>query len=621
MGKTIGIDLGTTNSCVCYIDGSEQIVIHNTNGARTTPSVVAITEDGKRLVGYMAKHQSKTNALNTVYAVKRLMGQRYDTDQVRRFAHASPFSVVASPTGDAWVELRDKTYSPTEISSFILRDLKERAEEVLEDEVTDAVITVPAYFDDAQRQATKDAGRIAGLNVLRIVNEPTAAALAYGLDVKAGEETRRVAVYDLGGGTFDISVLDLTAGVFSVLSTSGDTFLGGEDFDARIIDWLADDFERDHGVDLRQNKMALQRLKEQAEIAKCELSSTDETTILLPYIHADQSGPVHIEAALTRARYEELVTDLVERTMAPCQDALDEAGLTADDIDVILLVGGMTRTPMVRERVAEFFGAEPDTSVNPDEVVAIGAAAQSSIVRGELTDVLLLDVTPLTLGIETAGGIFTPLIPRNSTIPTQASETFTTALDNQSMVRVHVLQGEAKMVDTNKSLALFEMHNIPPAPRGVPEIKVTFSIDANGIVSAIAKDMGSGQEQSIEIVAHSGLTERDIERIIDEAEVNAADDERRALIAQKRNQAKNLLHNTERSLREYGDILPQEEQVEFRQDVDTIKDLLGEVETESELDTIIASLERAAYRIAEVMYASMSDERQVSAQAGEGETN
>ena len=607
MGKTIGIDLGTTNSCVCHIDGDERIVIPNSEGARTTPSVVALTESGQRLVGHLAKRQGETNAENTVYAVKRLIGRRYEEADVQRVKESSPFAVVASPKGDAWVHLRDKDYSPSEISSFILRELKDQAEDFLGGEVTDAVITVPAYFNDAQRQATKDAGRIAGLNVLRIVNEPTAAALAYGLTLGETTGQKRVAVYDLGGGTFDVSILELADGVFSVLSTSGDTFLGGEDFDYRIIDLLATQFEQEHGVDLRANKMALQRLKEESERAKCELSSTDSTSVSLPFIHADATGPKHLEAQLTRAQYEEMIEDLVQRTMEPCRKALDDAGLIRSDVDVILLVGGMTRTPRVRRAVKDFFGLDPDTSVNPDEVVAMGAAVQSSIVRGELTDVLLLDVTPLTLGIETAGGVFTPLIPRNTTIPYSFTETFTTARDNQSMVRVHVLQGERAMAQGNKSLAKFEMHGIPPAPRGVPEVQVTFNIDENGIVSVKAKDMGTGIEQTVRVVADGGLSEQDITRMVEEAAVNEASDAMQAELANKRNQAMGLLYSTERSLTDYGHMLPPDERTEMSQDVATIKELFEGASLE-ELVTIISSLESTAYRIAEIMYSSMSTE-------------
>ena len=609
MGKTIGIDLGTTNSCVCFIDGDERVVIPNSEGARTTPSVVALTENGQRLVGHLAKRQGETNAENTVYAVKRLIGRRFEEEDVKRVIESSPFKVVGSPKGDAWVHLRGKDYSPSEVSSFILRELKGQAEDYLGEEVTDVVITVPAYFNDAQRQATKDAGRIAGLNVLRIVNEPTAAALAYGLGMADTSGQHRVAVYDLGGGTFDVSILELADGVFSVLSTSGDTFLGGEDFDYRILDMLADQFNEEHGVDLRENKMALQRLKEEAERAKCELSSREDTSISLPFIHADATGPKHLEASITRDQYEEMITDLVERTMTPCQKALEDAGLAKSEIDVVLLVGGMTRTPMVRREVSAFFEKEPDTSVNPDEVVAMGAAVQSSIVRGELTDVLLLDVTPLTLGIETAGGVFTPLIPRNTTIPCSYMETFTTARDNQQMVRVHVLQGERQMVAGNKSLAKFEMHGIPPAPRGVPEIQVTFNIDENGIVSVSAKDIGTGIEQTVRVVADGGLSENEIERMVEEAAAHEEQDALQAQVAEKRNQAMGLLYSTERSINDYGHMLPPQEREEMAQDVATINELL-EGATVDELTTIISSLESTAYRIAEIMYASMSDQPQ-----------
>jgi len=607
MGKTIGIDLGTTNSCVCFIEGDDRVVIPNSEGARTTPSVVALTENGQRLVGHLAKRQGETNAENTVYAVKRLIGRRFDEADVKRVIESSPFEVVASPKGDAWVHLRGKDYSPSEISSFILRELKSQAEDYLGEDVEDVVITVPAYFNDAQRQATKDAGRIAGLNVLRIVNEPTAAALAYGLDLADKSQHLRVAVYDLGGGTFDVSILELADGVFSVMSTSGDTFLGGEDFDYRIIDLLASQFKEEHGVDLRENKMALQRLKEEAERAKCELSSREDTSISLPFIHADATGPKHLEASITRAQYEEMISDLVDRTLAPCQTALDDAGLSKEEVDVVLLVGGMTRTPVVRSEVSAFFGKEPDTSVNPDEVVAMGAAVQSSIVRGELQEVLLLDVTPLTLGIETAGGVFTPLIPRNTTIPCSYMETFTTARDNQEMVRVHVLQGERQMVAGNKSLAKFEMHGIPPAPRGVPEIQVTFNIDENGIVSVSAKDIGTGIEQTVRVVASGGLSDDDIERMVEEAAAHEEQDALQAQTAEKRNQAMGLLYSTERSLNDYGHMLPAQERTEMAQDVATINELL-EGATVDELTTIISSLESTAYRIAEIMYASMSDQ-------------
>jgi molecular chaperone DnaK len=606
MGKTIGIDLGTTNSCVCLIQGDERIVIPNAEGGRTTPSVVGFTDGGQRLVGQLAKRQAETNAENTIYAVKRLMGRRFDDEEVKRVIETAPYKVVRSPSGDAWVQARDKDYSPAEVSSFVLRELKKVAEDYLGEEVNEAVITVPAYFNDAQRQATRDAGRIAGLEVKRIINEPTAAALAYGLG-QGGDASQTVAVYDLGGGTFDVSILELADGVFSVLSTHGDTFLGGEDFDYRILDWLIEQFKAQHGVDLGTNKMALQRLKEEAERAKCELSSKDSTDINLPFIYADATGPKHLEAKLTRAQYEDMVSDLVARTMIPCAEALQDAGLTRDAVNVVLLVGGMTRMPMVRKKVADFFGKAPDASVNPDEVVALGAAVQGSIARGELTDVLLLDVTPLTLGIETAGGTFTPLIPRNTTIPCSASEIFTTALDNQPMVRVHVLQGERPLSRDNKSLAKFELHGIPPAPRGLPQIEVTFNINENGLVEVEARDLGTNVVQQVKVVADGGLSERDIERMIQDAKQFEAQDKLNQEIAELKVQAEGLLYSSKRSLEEYGSVLPPHERQELDSDLEAASTLL-EGASAQELRTIISSLEAVAYRLAEVMYAAMSQE-------------
>ncbi len=606
MGRTIGIDLGTTNSCVsCVIDG-ERIVIPNAEGSRTTPSVVGFAEDGEQLVGQVAKRQAQTNAENTVFAVKRLIGRRYDAPDVAQARRSCPFQIVEGPNGDAWVDVRGQEMSPSEVSALILREMRDIAEDYLEEDVAEAIITVPAYFNDSQRQATKDAGRIAGLEVSRIVNEPTAAALAYGVGGEA-RGAMKVAVYDLGGGTFDISILELTDGVFSVLSTSGDTYLGGEDFDNAIIDWIADEFEAEHGVDLLDKPMALQRLKEEAEQAKCELSSTDEVEINLPFIHTSDDGPLHIELTLTREKLEELVDHLIERSLDPCRTALQDAQLRRADVDEILLVGGMTRMPKVRQRVGEFFKKEVDTSVNPDEVVAVGAAVQGGIVTGELTDVLLLDVTPLTLGVETAGGVFTPLIERNTTVPCSHTEVFSTSVDNQTMVPIHVLQGERAMAADNKSLARFEMTGIPPAPRGVPKIGVTFSIDENGMVNVSARDEATGQEQSVNIVADGGLSDNDIDRIIAEAEQKEAQDRQARELMEKRNQAEGMLYSTERSLQAYGSQLPEEELAELSQDVDTVKGLVADASLE-ELETIMATLEAAAHRLAEAMYAAMEDE-------------
>jgi molecular chaperone DnaK len=602
MAKTIGIDLGTTNSCVCIVQGGQRVVIPNAEGGRTTPSVVSFGADGQRSVGQVAKRQAQTNPENTIYAVKRLLGRRFDAEDVQRTMKTSPFRIVEASSGDAWVGIGDKDYSPAEISSFILREMKKVAEDYVGEEVTDAVVTVPAYFNDAHRQATKDAGRIAGLNVQRIINEPTAAALAYGIATKS--QNTKVAVYDLGGGTFDISILELADGVFSVLSTSGDTFLGGEDFDLRIVNWLAEEFKAEHEVDLRELPAAVQRLKEEGERAKCELSSKLETEINLPFIHVGPNGPLHIEKILSREKLEDLVGDLLERTLEPCKSALEDAQLSKNDIDVILLVGGVTRMPKVRQLVGDFFGKTPNTSVNPDEVVALGAAIQGSIVKGEITDVLLLDVTPLTLGLETMGGVFTPLIPRNSTIPFSFTEVFSTARDNQDMVRVHILQGERPMAADNKTLAVFELTGIPPAPRGLPKIEVGFHIDENGIVNVTARDLGTGRQQSVNIVADGGLSENDINRMIEEADIHARDDEMRKLVMEQRNTAKGLLYSTERSLIEYGEMLPAAVVEELTADIGTIKELIAEANSE-ELATITATLEAGAYRLAEAMYGAL----------------
>ncbi|MBA2664552.1 MAG: molecular chaperone DnaK [Bradymonadaceae bacterium] len=603
MAKTIGIDLGTTNSCVCVVVDDQRIVIPNAEGSRTTPSVVGFTEDGQRYVGQIAKRQAQANAENTVFAVKRLIGRRFDAEDVQKSRETAPYEIVEGPNGDAWIRVRGREYSPAEISSIVLREMKNIAEDYLGEPVEDAIITVPAYFNDAQRQATKDAGRIAGLNVLRIVNEPTAAALAYGL-ANLDKDNIKVAVYDLGGGTFDISILELADGVFSVLSTAGDTFLGGEDFDNVIINWLADSFREENGVDLRENKMTLQRLKEESERAKCELSSAQVTEISLPFIHVHDGTPLHLEASLSREKLEELVGDLIARTLEPCKSALSDARVSKKEIDVVLLVGGMTRMPRVRKTVAEFFGKEPDASVNPDEVVAMGASIQAGIVRGELTDVLLLDVTPLTLGLETMGGVFTPLIARNTTIPYSFSEVFSTARDFQDMVRVHVLQGERAMAEDNKSLAVFELTGIPPAPRGVPKIEVVFAIDENGIVSVSAKDLGTGRVQSVNVVADGGLSEADINRMISEAGANEERDRLNKESIEKRNTAQGMLYSTDRSLQEYGHMLAEDVLDELNHDIAMVKDLL-EGASFDELSTIIATLESAAFRLADAMYGAV----------------
>jgi molecular chaperone DnaK len=617
MGKAVGIDLGTTNSVVAVVQAGEPIVISNQEGSRTTPSVVGITEKGERLVGQIAKRQSITNPENTIFSIKRLMGRKYRSPEVEHARKRLPYKIVEADNGDAHVEIRGKHYSPPEISAMILQKLKQAAEDYLGEPVTEAVITVPAYFDDSQRQATKDAGRIAGLNVLRIINEPTAASLAYGMDKKKEE---KIGVYDLGGGTFDISILEIGEGVIEVKSTNGNTYLGGDDFDLRIMDWMVEEFRKDQGIDLKNDKMALQRLKEAAEKAKIELSTAMETEINLPFVTADATGPKHLLMKLSRAKFEQLVGDLIDNTIGPCKNALTDANLSASNIDEILLVGGQTRTPKVQQTVQSFFGKEPNKTVNPDEVVAVGAAIQAAVLKGDVKEVLLLDVTPLSLGIETLGGIFTKIIERNTTIPTKKSQIFSTATDNQPAVSIKVFQGEREMAADNKLLGNFELIGIPPAPRGIPQIEVTFDIDANGILHVSAKDLGTGKEQSIRITASSGLSEEEIKKMMRDAESHSDEDKNKKQLAEARNEADTLVYTVEKSLKDYGDKLDESERKDIEEAIERCKKAKDTGNDAAEIRSAIEALTSKSHKLAEHIYKDKGAGAQAGAGAGPSET-